>query len=305
MKEIAVVTPVYNRANRIAVLYKSLLLQTKNNFEWIIIDDGSTDNISDVVSSFDGTINITFISQRNGGKCSALNTALDYCKADYFFVVDSDDYLKSDAIEKLYSAISNIPSTKNIVGIVAYRVFSDGQISGRRFPEDKLSVGYNELNYHFNQDGETALIYKTELLRLHKHKVFSDERFLSEEIQYNEIDVLGNLWFLKEPLIVMEYLEDGLTNNYFKNWLKNPKGTKLLLNSKYAAVKGLTFVDVLIKKAKTLIQYDVLAMHSSEFTIHESPNPVMAIFLFPLAAILKKRICKENIKNGRNCNIEL
>lgn len=295
MKEIAVVTTVYNRADKIDKLYKSLCAQTDKDFEWIIVDDGSIDSISDVIAAFDGTISVKFISQKNGGKCSALNTALDLCKAEYFFVVDSDDYLRPNAIEKLHAAINSIPKNQNIVGIVAYRVFENGQISGRSFPRQKCSVGYNELNYHFNQDGETALIYQTELLRAYKHKVFVDENFLSEEIQYNELDTLGDLWLLKEPLIVMEYLEDGLTNHYFKNWLKNPKGTKLLLYSKYSAVKGLTALDVLIKKAKTLIQYDVLTMYSGRFPIQEAPNPLMAGLLFPAAVILKKRICKENL----------
>lgn len=295
MKKIAIVTPIYNRVSKIVKLYKSLCSQTEKDFEWIIVDDGSTDNISDMINEFSNKISIKFISKKNGGKCSALNEALNYCEANYFFVVDSDDYLRPDAIEKIYSSIIKVQNNKNIVGIVAYRIFRDGHISGRRFPEKKLSVGYNELNYHFNQDGETALIYRTEVLREHKHKVFENENFLSEEIQYNEIDKLGDLWLLKEPIIVMEYLEDGLTNHYFENWLKNPKGTKLLLDSKYSSIKSLTLIDIIIKRTKTLIQYDVLMMYSSKFTISESPNPLMSSFLFPLAIILKRRICKENI----------
>ena len=71
MKEIAVVTTVYNRADKIDKLYKSLCAQTDKDFEWIIVDDGSIDSISDVIAAFDGTISVKFISQKNGGKCSA------------------------------------------------------------------------------------------------------------------------------------------------------------------------------------------------------------------------------------------
>lgn len=295
MNEIAVVTPIYNRANKIINLYNSLCSQSNKNFEWIIVDDGSTDNLLDVVAKFDDEIKIKFISKENGGKCSALNIALDNCMSTYFFVVDSDDYLKPDAIEKIYWAINNLKNNKHIIGIVAYRVFTNGEISGRLFPKNKNSVGYNELNYHYNQDGETALIYSTKLLRKHKHKVFDDEYFLSEEIQYNEIDKFGDLWILKEPLIVMEYLEDGLTNHYFENWINNPKGTKLLLHSKYSSTRGLTLIDKIIKKIKTLIQYDVLVMNSKMFTINESPNVVLSVLCYPFAILLKKYICKENM----------
>lgn len=295
MSEITVVTPVYNRADKLVTLYSSLCAQSCKNFDWIIVDDGSTDNVSDVVQSFHNEIGIKFISKKNGGKCSALNTALDYCESAYFFVVDSDDYLNPDAIEKVCLTINNIRNYKSIIGIVAYRVFKDGQISGRAFPKNKNSVGYNELNYHYNQDGETALIYQTKFLRMHKHKIVYDEHFLSEEIQYNEMDQLGNLWILREPLIVMEYLEDGLTNHYFENWINNPNGTKLLLSSKYMSNKGLTWIDRVIKKIKTLIQYDVLVMNSRKFRIKESPNVFFSILCFPLAILVKKYVCKEKL----------
>ena len=294
MIEISIGTPVYNRAKNIITLYKSLCSQTNQQFEWIIVDDGSSDDISDTVDTFEANFKISFIQKKNGGKCSALNMALKYCKTKWFFVVDSDDYLVPEAVEKIYKKINMIDEKNNIVGIVAYRKFTNGKISGNQFPKDKLYVGYNELNYHYNQDGETALIYKTDILKRHKHKVYKDENFLSEEIQYNEIDKEGDLLVLAEPLIVMEYLENGLTNNYFKNWINNPKGTKLLLNSKYVSVRKLSKTDIMIKKIKTLIQFDVLNIYSSNFKMEESPNEFFSICFYPIAFLLRRYINKRN-----------
>lgn len=292
MKKISIVTPVYNRADRIVKLYNSLLNQTNKNFEWIVIDDGSTDNIEQVIDTFNDNLEIRYIKKKNGGKCSALNVAIDNCNNDWFFVVDSDDYLMADAVNKVYETIDKIEGKLEIVGIVAYRVYNNNKISGRKFPDKKQIIGYNELNYHYNQDGETALIYRTEILKCHKHKAIVEENFLSEEIQYNELDEEGDLWILSEPLIVMEYLEDGLTYNYFDNWLNNSQGTKLLLESKYKAVKKLSNIDILIKKIKVLLQYDVLAITSSNFKIKNAPNSILAFFLLPLSYIIRKHIYK-------------
>ena len=101
--KITIFTPTYNRDYIIINLYKSLLIQTLKDFEWLIIDDGSTDNTELLVSSFikDNKINIRYIKQQNGGKHRAINKALEEAKGELFFIVDSDDQLVDNAIERI------------------------------------------------------------------------------------------------------------------------------------------------------------------------------------------------------------
>ena len=76
-KLITILTPVYNRANALNHLYNSLLSQSVLNFEWLIIDDGSTDNLDDVIASFSTILfNIKKIKKENGGKHTALNVGI-------------------------------------------------------------------------------------------------------------------------------------------------------------------------------------------------------------------------------------
>lgn len=99
---ITVFTPVYNRAYIINQLYQSLLRQTNYGFEWLIIDDGSTDNIAELVSQWIADtedFEIRLYRQPNGGKHRAINRGVQLAKGDAFLIVDSDDYLTEDAID--------------------------------------------------------------------------------------------------------------------------------------------------------------------------------------------------------------
>ena len=86
----------------------------------------------------------------------------------------------------------------------------------------------------------------------------------------------------------MEYLEDGLTANFFNNWMKNPKGTKHLLQSRYAHTEGLVFVDIVMKRLKTILLYDVLCLKNSSFSMKESPCPVVGWICLPVAWVVKQ-----------------
>jgi len=287
MNQLTIVTPVYNRAYCIKKIFDSLCRQTTFQFDWMIIDDGSTDNLDELVNSFRAKFNIVYRKKVNGGKCSALNRAIKQCNTALLLVVDSDDYLKEDAVQKIYEKWAQVQLEKSVIGIVANRIFEGGKLSGKAFPQNIEYITMNELNYHYHHRGETALIFRTDILKQHLFPEYDGESFLSEVIQYNELDKCGRLAILREPIIVMEYLEDGLTANYFNNWIKNPKGTKHLLQSRYNHTEGLRFVDIMMKRIKTILLFDILSLKSSSFGMEESPNPIVGWLCLPAALIVK------------------
>ena len=89
---ITVFTATYNRANTITRLFESLKNQSFKNFEWLIVDDGSTDYTEAIVESFDplGDFPIRYIKKENGGKHTAYNIGLNEARGSLFFNVDSD-----------------------------------------------------------------------------------------------------------------------------------------------------------------------------------------------------------------------
>ena len=92
---ITVFTPTYNRAYSLPRLYESLQKQTFKDFEWLIVDDGSTDNTVDMVTGWskEGKLTIRYIQMTNGGKHRAINKGVALAKGKLFFIVDSDDWL--------------------------------------------------------------------------------------------------------------------------------------------------------------------------------------------------------------------
>lgn len=104
-KIVSVIVPIYNTEKYLKKCIDSILSQTYDKLEVILVNDGSTDDslsICKEYQSFDSRIII--VSKENGGLSSARNAGLDICRGDYVTFVDSDDYLEKDAIELLVKA---------------------------------------------------------------------------------------------------------------------------------------------------------------------------------------------------------
>ena len=291
-KTLSIVTPVYNRARLMERVFGSLILQTNEEFEWIIIDDGSNDNIEEIVKGFlqKASFPILYLTQSNAGKCAALNYAFSKCDTELVMVLDSDDYLAENAVSQIIAFWRTVKKQKDCIGIASYKQQEDGKISGRLFDPTIKKTTLNRLNYHYRRHGELALAYKTELVRRHPFMVSKGEKFSSEEIQYNELDREGMLYLLNAVTMIMEYQPDGLTKNYWKLWMENPMATKMLLNSKYRHTLDLDPADVLIKKIKTIVQYDMLASRSSSFKLRQAPNKALAVCLYLPSALLANKM---------------
>ncbi len=109
---ITVFTPSYNRAHTLCRVYESLCSQTFKDFEWIIIDDGSSDNTKEVVDGYkanDNFFEITYVYQKNQGKHIATNNAVKLARGDFFITIDSDDGCKPEALERLTAMWNTIP----------------------------------------------------------------------------------------------------------------------------------------------------------------------------------------------------
>ena len=112
--KLTIFTPTYNRAHTISRVYKSILHQDPNlldEIEWLIVDDGSSDNTESIVREWmDASLPFTlrYIKQTNGGKHIAFNRAVQEAHGDYFFTVDSDDWLADDSIKNIFCLSAQI-----------------------------------------------------------------------------------------------------------------------------------------------------------------------------------------------------
>src|SRR5699024_9715525 len=116
--------------------YNSLLNQSDMRFVWVIVDDGSTDNTKALVESFKtDNFPIMYLYKENGGKHTAVNLGVKYIDTKYTFIVDSDDFLRENAIELVDKWIEEIDGIKGFAGISGVRVYNEeGQNIIGEFP---------------------------------------------------------------------------------------------------------------------------------------------------------------------------
>ena len=119
MKLVTVFTPTYNRGHLLGRLYESLKAQSDHRFEWLIVDDGSTDDTADIVAPWlaQKELPVTYIRTENGGKHRAINHGISIAHGEIFFIVDSDDWLAPNAIERIFYWENSIAGEKNFAGV--------------------------------------------------------------------------------------------------------------------------------------------------------------------------------------------
>lgn len=283
-KTLAIFTPTYNRGYIIDSLYESLCSQTSSDFCWIIVDDGSTDNTEEKVARYkaENRFDITYIKQKNGGKQRAHNTGANACNNELFFCVDSDDQLTPTAVEEILDLWDRYSSNKRVAGIIALRGGRIGKPLGTWMPKGLELTTMWDLYYKYHHTGDTALVYRTEILKHFPYEVEPDEKFIAETYVYHQIDQLYKLAVLNKVIWICEYLPDGYTKNARKVTRENPKNYmkhKLLMYQ---------YSHTLLLKFENAVLYFVGAYfaHCMGEAFKEFPNKLLALISIPPALVL-------------------
>ena len=228
--KITVFTPTYNRAHIILNLYHSLRRQTFKDFEWLVIDDGSTDGTEELFTRLISEKNdflIRYYKFQNSGKQKEINRALDLAEGSLFFTVDSDDLLTPDALEKINLWDSQMPVEGKYCGFAG----SDGDLQGNptnptfedeyvdatffdRDPNAKKFIGYDR-----------PWVLYTEVHRQYKYPEFDGERFITEAVAWNRMAADGyKIRCFNDVIYLWEHQDIGLTNRIHDILVENPKG---------------------------------------------------------------------------------
>ena len=234
MIDITVFTPTYNRAYILDTLYRSLQRQSAKDFEWLIIDDGSTDGTDFLVSTWRKEMNpfsIRYYKQDNGGKCRSINRALDLARGRLFFTVDSDDYLTDDAIEKILKWEGVLPKTGNYCGIAGNigdtPTHTDNKLFSNNYFDGSLLDRYTIV------DGERAVVFYTDIHRKYRYPEFDNEKYITEAVTWNRMAHDGyKTRFYNDIIWIFKYQDDGLTRAGNKLFIDNPYGYSLWLHEK-------------------------------------------------------------------------
>lgn len=295
---LTVITPTYNRSNEIRRLTESLMNQTIGGFQWLVIDDGSTDDTEAYFANLQvSKFEIEYHKKDNGGKHTALNYAHSFIKGDYVFIVDSDDYLIPDAIETVSRRIAEFKDNQRI----ACLSFQRGADSIRplvEFPND-VSIS-NHIDFRLNEKrpGDCAEVVRTDVFKEFPFPEFEGERFMSEGYLWVNIALHYDTVYIKKIIYICEYLPGGLTKSGSKLRIKSPLG-RMENSNAFLSAKGMPRI-----RARIALKQVLLYICSGKFAgfkyadmRRKCNRPSMMTICYPMGLLLyvvwKWKYCNE------------
>lgn len=289
MSNITVLTPTYNRRKLLGKLYESLCAQDCKDFEWLIVDDGSTDDTCEGVDQMKQTADfpISYHKKENGGKHTALNYAYQFINTPLTFIVDSDDLLTGDAISCVNEIYKKYKNESDLCGFSFLRGKPDGgYLSTSGVPQDGMKESYVECRINRNIGGDMAEVWYTHCLKEYPFPEFQGEKFLGEDIIWVRMSEKYKMRFFNRVIYISDYLEDGLTNNRRKHNIKSPNG---------CVARAEAFLDSdsnTTAKIKAALQYQVYGRFASIKTnvlFHKTNRKVLFIVLWIPALLLYQK----------------
>ena len=224
-RTLTIFTPAYNRAHTLHLGYEALLRQTCKDFEWLIIDDGSTDNTRELVARWmeENKIPIRYHYQENQGMHGAHNTAYRLIETELNTCIDSDDYMPDDAVEKIVTFWKKYGNDK-VAGMIGLDQTIQGKIIGTTFPKELKETTLFGF-YENGGKGDKKLVYRTDIIKRYpEYPIFRGEKYVGLAYKYYCVDEDYPLLTMNDVLCIVEYQEDGSSMNMYKQYWKNPKG---------------------------------------------------------------------------------
>ena len=229
---ITILTPTYNRASLLPRLFDSLLRQTNKDFEWIVVDDGSTDDTREVVANLKekcgGAFPMGYVYKANGGKHMAINIGAERARGELLFIADSDDLLTDDALETVANSWHDISDDKSFAGIAGLDIAMDTcEVIGSGLPQEHIDCNAIDIRYRHHVTGDMKEVFRTEVLREFPFPEFTGERFCPEQLVWFRMAWRYRLRYINKPIYIADYQPDGITAGITRARMRNPSASML------------------------------------------------------------------------------
>lgn len=229
---ITILTPTYNRASLLPRLFDSLLRQTNKDFEWIVVDDGSTDDTREVVANLKEKCGEAFpmgyVYKANGGKHMAINIGAERARGELLFIADSDDLLIDDALETVANSWHDISDDKSFAGIAGLDIAMDTrEVIGSGLPQEHIDCNAIDIRYRHHVTGDMKEVFRTEVLREFPFPEFAGERFCPEQLVWFRMARRYRLRYINKPIYIADYQPDGITAGITRARMRNPSASML------------------------------------------------------------------------------
>ena len=287
MVQLTVFTPAYNRADLLPRCFESMKRQTRKDFIWMIIDDGSTDNTGDLVRGWQAEnpdFPLEYYYKENGGLHTAYNEAIAHIETPLCVCIDSDDFMPDDAVEKILRFWEEKGSDQ-VAGIVGLDFDLDGKCIGDPLPQQEtvnlidLLIGkYPIVN------GDRTNVVRTELYKkFAPMPIFPGEKNFNPHYMHLQISQEYDFLVLNENLRFVDYQPGGMSNSMWKQYRNSPNSfaetRKLYLSFPGTGSKF---------RFKHCIHYvSSCLMAKRKHFIKESPAKLLTLLAIPFGLALK------------------
>ena len=287
MKTLTVFTPTYNRAHTLARTYKSLCNQTCNDFEWLVIDDGSVDNTEELVKGWivEGRISIRYIKKENGGLHTGYTMAIANMETELNVCIDSDDFMPDNGVEIIVTTWKNECRGKNLAGMIGLDYLLDGTPNGGMFANEGIYHIYEIRGFH---RGDDKKVCRTDLLKaLKPMPVFEGEKNFNPIYYYIQVDAQYKFQVINKNLCFIDYQPDGMSAGIFRQFRDSPHS--------FAQLRRL-YMSMNYEKWTTHFRNSIHYVSSCIFGkewdfLKTSPRPFTTLLAIPLGILLNIYIC--------------
>ncbi len=295
-----VFTPTYNRAYTLPGVYASLCAQTFRDFEWFIIDDGSTDGTEALVSSWQGecAFSIRYAWHENVGKHRTHNRGVSEARGMLFLTLDSDDSLVPEALERMKAQWDGIPIEvkAEFAGAAGLCVTDTGSEVGSNYPADPLDSNMFEIREKYRVTGEKCGFQRTDVFREFPFPEFAGERFITEATVWNRIARRYKTRYFNEVLRVYIPRDDGLSAEGVRLLIDNPRGHALYFS------EFMTMPSPPRRRFRAAANFVRCSLHARDplRMLCKCDRPWLAALFFPIGFLLYIRDNRSCRRQNRN-----
>ena len=291
MPKLTIHTATYNRGYILGKAYESLKQQTNKDFEWIITDDGSTDNTEELVKSWleqDNGFEIRYNKLNHVGIPRALNSGIEKANSEWFMMLDSDDYILPETIGKVIPWLEEIEDKPEFCGIGFARCFPNGKYMKDQIPLIDPELGYVDASHierkQYRLDMDMCEVQRLSLYKRFPFQYWESEAYAPEQLNFYEMALAGyKLRWRAEKLYICEYLPDGQTKDD-RLVKRNPMGFAMMYNQNILLSKSWK------EKCVNTVRMTALAVYAKHPKyIFSSNAKALALVTYPLGAILAMR----------------
>lgn len=291
--------PTYNRAKVLARALESVQQQTFRNFDVVIIDDGSTDDTEQLVSTWIQASGIptTYVKQENQGRHVAHNTALHYLTGELMVLLDSDDLLEPDALDTLARQWHSIADKSRYAGVEGMAKHLDGEVEGDFFPRDPLDCSFREMRLRYRIRGDKRGAIRSDILKRFPYPVFAGERHIKPSIVFNLISREYIFRYINDIIEVKEHQPGGLSDNRFRLRMRNPKGFRECYRQEINLYDDNRQPKAILHNYINYIRYSLHAGLPLARLVKDVRSPWLTLFILPLG-YAKYRSDRARLRKG-------